>query len=160
MGDSDSFGSGDAGSPTVDCKKSPPKEKIKIYFQKYPGTDAASGISGVSYTFTVAGETQSGSTSSDGSITLEMPAQATGFLNIFGTDYSIRIRHHLEAISSMKGVQRRLDMLGYHLGSIDGVLGKHTDRSVLNFQADNNPLDPDGGPGPKTQPILKSKVGE
>ena len=134
--------------------------KILIYFQTYPGTDAASGISGVDYVFKIAGKAAgSGKTAADGHIELHLPPGASGTLEIFGSKFTIGLQNTLEAVSTLHGAQRRASMLGYELGGVDGIFGTKTDRAILNFQGDNN-LVTDGILGPKTNHGLTSKVGE
>jgi Putative peptidoglycan binding domain len=134
--------------------------KILLYFQTYPGTDAASGIAGVDYVFKLFGKVASkGKTANDGHVELNLPAGSTGTLEIFGSKFTIKLQKKLEPVANLHGAQRRLSMLGYELGGIDGNLGSKTDRAILNFLADNN-LTTDGLLDAKTNNGLTSKVGE
>lgn len=134
--------------------------KILVYFQTYPGTDAASGIGGVDYVFKIAGKVAgSGKTAGDGHVELNLPPGTSGILEIFRSSFHITLRRKLEPVADLHGAQRRASMLGYHVGQVDGILGAKTDRGVLSFQADNT-LVTDGIAGPKTNNALKSKVGE
>ena len=136
-------------------------KEVKIYFQRYPGTDAASGIAGVPCKFWVRGdkEVREGETAKDGSISLRLKKGQVGVLSIFGTIYQISVRTSVEGIDKVKGQQRRLAMLGYGPGPLDGILGAKTDRAILNFQADNNPLDTQGTMDAKTRDALKKAAG-
>ncbi len=57
-------------------------------------------------------------------------------------------------ISSLKGVQQRLQILGYYTGKVDGLMGEKSERAILEFQADEGTLLIDGVAGPKTQKAL------
>jgi len=92
-------------------------------------------------------------------VVAQMQAGAPVTLEIFGTTYNLTLISALEATSTVKGQQRRLSMLGYELGNIDGVFGLKTDRATLNFQADMA-LDPDGIIGNITKPQLTTAFGE
>jgi hypothetical protein len=138
--------------------------KIKIFFQVYPGTggtDAERGIAGVDYTMTVAanGITANGTTAADGSVNLEIPAGATADLTILGTAYPVSVRTTIEPRTTTKGAQRRLSLLGYELGGIDGAVGPKTDSATLNLQADSD-LNCDGVIGNLTRGQLQAKFGE
>ena len=77
-------------------------------------------------------------TEKDGTVKVVMPVGAAAILEIFGTSYELSPKDGIEALDTIQGVQRRLDMLGYHPGDIDGKVGVATDDAVLKLQADNN----------------------
>lgn len=137
--------------------------RIKIYFQRYPGdhgTDAERGISGVAWEFKIDGAVaQRGTTAADGSLEIDVPVGSTRTLEIFGTTYNITLRGTLEAVTAVRGQQRRLDMFGYELGRADGDFGAKSERAVLNFQADNGPLRIDGVADATTRSTLTTKTG-
>lgn len=137
--------------------------KLKVFFQRFPGkggTDADRGISGVDYVLKVAGRVvDRGTTAADGSIELQVPAGERIELELFGTTYEVRLRNSLERTTDVHGQQRRLSMLGYELGEVDGTFGEQTDFAALNFQADTS-LDPDGVVGPMTRGRMTSEFGE
>jgi hypothetical protein len=138
--------------------------RVKIFFQVFPGTggtDTERGIPNVPYTMTVAanGINANGNTAADGSVDLNIPAGATANLTILGTVYPISVRTTIEPRTTAKGAQRRLSLLGYELGAIDGVVGKKTDLATHDFQADSN-LDADGKVGNLTRAQLQAKFGE
>jgi len=136
------------------------RRTIEIIFQRYPGTDAAGAISGLDYEVTVGrGPSRHGRTGNDGKITIRIPLSASARLNVMGTEYILRARSRLEHFNHLRGVQRRLNMLGYNAGTVDGDMGPKTEYAVLNFQADNAPLKVDGLPGSRTQRDLRDKVG-
>lgn len=133
---------------------------VIIYFQRYPGTASASGIANVPYTLRVDGRVvQNGVTAADGRITLNFAPTKTGMLEILGSTYEIHLRNTIEALNTVRGVQRRLNALGYELGGVDGTVGQGTDRAALNFQADNA-LDTDGVIGSNTRNRLRARFGE
>lgn len=138
--------------------------RVKVIFQIYPGTggtDAQRGIPNVPFTMTVtsAGINVNGTTGADGSVDLNVPAGATANLQIFGTVYPITVRRTIEALTTTRGAQRRLSLLGYELGGIDGQVGEKSDRATLNLQADSN-LDADGVIGNHARTQLRTKFGE
>lgn len=51
--------------------------------------------------------------------------------------------------AQVKTVQRLLNAIGYNCGSVDGVIGNHTEAAIKVYQADKK-LDPDGKVGAKT----------
>ncbi len=137
--------------------------KIKVYFQRYPGTagtDAERGIAGVEYTLRINGRVASvGTTAADGSVTLRIPAQAAAVLEILGTRYDVTLQSFLELSSVMKGRQGRLTMLGYEPGAIDGTNRRECDDAMSEFQADNN-LDTTGATDAGTESQLRTQAGE
>lgn len=142
---------------------------IFVYFQRYPGTDVNSVVNGGKGKLAVGTDSVDVLPQGKGLYTLKMPKDSQGIFELFDTSY--KVIHHeiadLEKKSDPKfritdwkklgkpeqreGVQRRLQMLGYYLGKVDDIFGPLTERAVLNFQADNNPLRIDGIPGDKTQ---------
>jgi hypothetical protein len=136
--------------------------KLKVFFQRFPGkegTDADRGINDADYVLKVEGRVvDKGKTAADGLIDLSIPAGFHTELEIFGTTYDVTIHNWLEAETTVKGQQRRLSMLGYELGDVDGNFGQKSDRAALNFQADKG-LEPDGIVGGGTQAQLKTAFG-
>ena len=140
---------------------------VKIMFQVFPGikgTDAQRGIAGVPYTLSLDGgkttiAAASFKTSVDGGVTFFVPSNTPAILKIFDTEYDISALNAIEPKTTNKGVQRRLSLLGYELDDVDGDLGKKTDRSLLNFQADSD-LNADGKINALTQNRLAGDFGE
>jgi murein L,D-transpeptidase YcbB/YkuD len=136
--------------------------KLKLFFQFRPGKhggDADRAVAGLEFSVVVGGaEVQKGKTAADGSIELEIPPGKAVQLNVLGSTYEVKNVKALEGGSSVKGKQRRLAALGYELGTVDGAFGEKSDRSTLNFQADQG-LEPDGIAGKNTQGKLKSEFG-
>ncbi|MBN1578801.1 MAG: peptidoglycan-binding protein [Chitinispirillaceae bacterium] len=138
-----------------------------VGFQTIPGVDAASLLQ--------AGPAKK---KDNGGTTTDIPPQGGGFycfkmgadssldFELLGTDYTLQ--HHstankennpagsstiavwkdLGAKNSLEGVQRRLQILGYYKGIVDGIRGRKTEEATLSFQADNvlrtDGLDTDG----------------
>jgi peptidoglycan hydrolase-like protein with peptidoglycan-binding domain len=137
--------------------------KLKVYFQRFPGkagTDAERGIADAEYVLKVGGRTvDKGKTAADGSVTIQIPAGQAAVLEIFGTTYNLSIIRGLEEVTAVRGQQRRLSLLGYEVGEVDGTHAGKTDSAILNFQADTA-LDPDGVAGGGTRSKLTSEFGE
>ncbi|MBL7977075.1 MAG: hypothetical protein JNN12_01955 [Bacteroidetes Order II. Incertae sedis bacterium] len=112
-----------------------------LYFQPYPGKHT-NGISGLRYQLYVNGVATgpAGTTGANGEVRLNgLAPTGNNQLEILGTRYQIRFISTIEPLTGAnanKGLQRRLAMLGYELGNIDGDLGRKTDREILNFQGD------------------------
>lgn len=134
---------------------------VDIFFQRYPGTDAAAGIQGLEYEYTTAGSLPiKGTTGPDGKVRIRVPKGENAILKIMGTEYGINIQEALDPYNQIKGMQQRLIMLGYSRGSDSGSMDYATETAVLNFQADHDPLRPDGIPAEATQREIRDKVGE
>jgi murein L,D-transpeptidase YcbB/YkuD len=136
---------------------------LVIHFQCFPdkhGSDADRAIAGVPWTLHAEGRVvATGSTEADGAVRLSVPAMAHTELEILGTRYRVQAVPHLEEVTTVRGQQRRLSMLGYDTGGVDGDFGRKTDKAVLDFQA-NHGLDPDGVVGNLTRTRLTSQFGE
>lgn len=137
---------------------------LEIVLQRYPGTagsDADRAIADVGYKITIGGKAAEGKTGADGKIRIAMPANAKATLEMLGTTYDVTPVATLEARNTVQGVQRRLQGLGYELGRVDGVVGVRTGTALLQFQADNAPLDTLGdATHAPTQAQLKTQFGE
>ncbi len=142
---------------------------LKIHFQRWPGTDSTnSGIEHadatktVKYTFTIGSivQMQDQDIGAEGLVTVNLKPGRFGTLQVFGSSYDVSVVDPLEDRTTVRGSQRRLQMLGYELGGVDGAVGPKTDRSTLNFQADNPPLEVDGIIGNQTRNSLKTTIGE
>ena len=133
-----------------------------IYFQKYPGTNRSAGIEGLAFVLRVEGtQVQTGTTDSRGRASLNFDRTKTANLEIMGMTFDITMRANIESSSTDQGVQRRLNMLGYNAGAVDGnhdTVG--CDRAILNFQADTSGLRMDGLAGARTQPKIRRAAGE
>lgn len=135
--------------------------KVKIFFQKFPGKDADAAVEGIDYELRIGhGKTVNGTTAKDGMVRFTLRKGEVASLKAIGTSYRIRLVEKLEPATKVKGLQRRLNGLGYNLGSADGTIGPRTERAILDFQADNDPLRVDGIYGPKTRSRLVQVAGE
>ncbi|MGC3999723.1 MAG: peptidoglycan-binding domain-containing protein [Anaeromyxobacter sp.] len=137
---------------------------LELVLQRYPGTDGSDAdraIADVDYKLTVAGHVSQGKTGADGKIHVALPANAKATLEMLGSTYEVTPVGALEAKDTVLGVQRRLQGLGYELGRVDGVVGVKTGLALLQFQADNAPLDTLGDiTHAATQEQLKTQYGE
>ena len=116
---------------------------------------------GLAYKLRVGSLQKEGTTSADGMIDEEIPADVTsGALEIasIGVSKSLQIGH-LDPIDTISGIQGRLKNLGYDCGPIDGIKGRKTTAAIRAFQRDNSPLEVDGICGPKTKAILTDRHG-
>ncbi len=135
---------------------------VIIYFQRHPGKLNSAGIEGLKFVVKVDGkEVQTGTTDSRGRAALHFDRTKTADLKIMGMTYEIDVRTTLEGEHTARGVHRRLNMLGYNVGKVDGIFNKVScDRAVLNFQADTAGLKMDGIGGVKPRRKIKSAIGE
>jgi len=145
------------------------RRKVQIFFQSFPGTNAASGIQGLKYVLTVGtSPAVIGTTPGDGHIDIHLSTGDIASLKILGSEYLVSLLDGLPfKITELRGVQQRLNMLGYHAGDLqaDDLEAKtgfnqnqRTERAIINFQADHDPLFIDGIAGAKTQPKLHEVV--
>jgi hypothetical protein len=134
---------------------------VELYVQKCSGEDAATGISGVDYIIRIDGQTPvTGTTGNDGKITITSwnPARRC-IVEMFDTEYEIQNVPLLEPDSTLEGIKRRLQILNYYQGTINSRMDLETERSILNFQADNPNLRIDGVAGTNTKNRLTSTLG-
>lgn len=152
------------------CKPNDPKApckfalvEVRVYFQHFPGThgtNAERGINDVAYKYESAAVADSGKTAVDGVVVMKLRVGETKVkLTIFSTTYEITLVPTIEAVTTLKGLQWRLDLLGYEPGKIDGTLGKRTDFATLVFQANNPPLDTTGVTSAAVQTQLTAQAG-
>lgn len=66
---------------------------------------------------------------------------------------------HVEAVTTVKGQQARLNNLGFQAGPTDGVAGRLTEAAARRFQQQAQ-LEVDGIIGPKTQKKLQQQYGQ
>jgi peptidoglycan hydrolase-like protein with peptidoglycan-binding domain len=136
-------------------------QSVDLYFQRYPGTDAAAGIQGLDYEYTCLGSLPiRGTTGKDGKVRIRVPKGESANLKVLGTEYKISVGDALEPHDQVKGMQQRLFMLGYEKFEHDGEIGYSTEYAILNFQADHDPLRPDGIPSDAVKVAIRDMVGE
>lgn len=138
--------------------------RVKIFFQRFPGTlgtDADRGIASVPFVLKVGGRVVStGTTAADGSISVfTLPVLGDSLLTIFGTEYNL-LRAPLEPPLQIAGAQRRLQLLGYMSASVTNTLEINAGEALLQFQADSPPIDPKGDLAAPTTTKLAAVFGE
>ena len=146
---------------------------IEVFFHKSPSWAESDtrGIEQLNYEIVAGGVTvRSGTTEADGRIEIPVSGGQAELRLKVGEDavatYQFILRDDaLEAGDTIAGVQRRLRILGYHLGhagpsldGVDGDLGRNTDRAILDFQIDNQ-LAIDGAVGRGTLNQINDIVG-
>lgn len=147
-------------------------QTVEIYLAKSPGAPkhpGNRGIQGMNWSLELlgVGSVDSGTTGTDGKIILHLPPALPHVLRVLDTEYEITLRRDpVEPLTDFIGQQRRLRMLGFHLGragpegnGVDNTMGPKTDRAILEFQADQG-LKADGHVGSKTRAELKKQIGE
>lgn len=152
-------------------------DRLTIDFVWYPGAlNAADGIIDVilpvpagtlpldiPYRWERTGHTAVTRNMVSGRITLPLPPGSKGVLTVFDTSWEIQRTAAgvaMSAANTIRGVQERLNRLGYHLrfagqtsSGVDGVAGKHTEKAILAFQAAYQPPAPlpPGAPAARLQ---------
>jgi len=145
------------------------RRRVKIYLQSYAGTSASSGIKDLSYVVQVgASPAVTGKTPADGHIDVWLGAGDTGVLKVMGTEYDVTLLSGVPfPIDELRGVQQRLNMLGYNAGPLHGdntkaktwiMDGEINERANINFQSDNDPLFIDALTGDKTRAAIQKAV--
>ena len=93
----------------------------------------------VPYTLEIDGEQRQGTTDADGRIDERIPGNAQRGRLLVGADeedqeeYTLNLGE-LDPISSITGVQARLNHLGFGVGEVDGELGEQTREALIDFQ--------------------------
>ncbi|MCB9845607.1 MAG: peptidoglycan-binding protein [Phycisphaeraceae bacterium] len=159
--------SGSSASNTLNVRT------VKFFFQKSPDKPSGDvrGIDGLDFRVMASGAlVQQGRTGADGKIDLRiMPGGVELQLLFKGTpvaSYAVKARDAaIEAATSIDGQQRRLRMLGYHLGrtgadgdGVDNSMNVETDHAILQFQADQS-IDFTGVVDAGTQTALTTQAG-
>lgn len=161
------------------------RRRVQIFFQRFAGTNARSGIAGLDFSVTVnGGPAVNGTTPADGKVEILLSAGDTAQLNILGSQYNVSLLvGGLHPVAELRGVQQRLNMLGYNAGGLQGdntapvtaapplvppsaaanppienQSTLETELAMSNFQADNDPLFIDAITGTRTQTSIRNKV--
>ena len=145
---------------------------VKIRFQIAPGTDANLGIAGVDFEILSAGtQISTGQTNADGEIDVPLQPLLTGTVTvrIFDSDFDLTLHPGLQAVTTLAGQQKRMDILGYITGyqldtvgngtPDDGTDGPKTQQAIMNVQADAN-IAIDGTVGNQTRTEMTNRAGE
>lgn len=148
------------------------RDVVKIRFQIAPGTGAGLGIANADFRILSGGtEITSGQTNADGEVEVPLQPLLTGnvTVRIFDSDYNLTLHGGLEAVTTLRGQQKRYDIMGYITGyqlttvgnaaPDDGRDGSKTQQAIMNVQTDGN-LSIDGTVGNQTRTELTNKVGE
>jgi hypothetical protein len=120
---------------------------IPIRFQRFPGIEAAAddrGITGMDYRVMSNGaQIQSGQTPANGLIDCQVRGANSTLQIMFNgavvSEYTVSIVDAaFDAVTTVRGRQQRMMMLGYDLGAsgVDGSMGGDTEKAMLMFQAD------------------------
>ncbi len=124
---------------------------VELYFQKSPGMDTGDHRQIRNLRYQVRREgiiVQAARMAADGQIKLRCPPGVTTIelmaANRVVAKYDITFTDAaIPAVATPRGQQRRLRMLGYHLGhaglfrdGVDGTVGAKTERAILDYQAD------------------------
>lgn len=148
---------------------------VEIFFQRFPGTSSAAGIKDLDFRVLASDGSlaQQGKTTSNGRIRIRLGAGETAKLEVLGSVYDVSLLGAaLHPIDELRGVQQRLNMLGYNAGALQTPVApaaaikadtsfnqsQSTELAIVDFQSDNNPLFIDAIAGPKTQARLKQVV--
>ena len=106
--------------------------------------------------------TITGITGPDGSIEAKIPATAlSGFLTVGIGSEPLQMKLNLGALDPVennRGVQQRLQNLGFDCGPIDNIVGPRTRGAIRNFQGKFG-LTIDGKLTPETRALLKQQHG-
>ena len=124
------------------------KRVVELYFQRSPGFGDGRGIEALEYRVKAGDEViQTGTTEADGRVEMLFRGEETSIELLAGeallASYRVTLREEeIEHVTSTLGRQRRLRMLGYHLGhsgddenGVDGDAGARTDTATLEHQA-------------------------
>ncbi|HWL95469.1 MAG TPA: peptidoglycan-binding protein [Phycisphaerae bacterium] len=91
------------------------------------------------YELTIDGKASTGTTDANGRVAMFIPGNAkTGVIKVkdddFVHEYNLALGK-LDPISSISGIQQRLNNLGYDCGKADGIIGPRTIAALERFQA-------------------------
>ncbi|MCG7851852.1 MAG: peptidoglycan-binding protein [Methanosarcinaceae archaeon] len=146
---------------------------VVFCFQIRPGTDSSNVINAGDAR--LVGSADVVKAQGKGFYGAKMNPGETAEIQILGTTYTVRYNDKDEAestdddnmpitawkapgdINKLMGQQRRLQLLGYYQGLVDGRNGRNTEHAILGFQADHN-LRTDAIVGPKSRNKLTEVI--
>ena len=147
------------------------RRRVEIFFQRFPGVDPRSGIAGLEFTVRVGtAPPRSGRTPANGKVEILLGAGEAATLQILGSRYEVTLMaSRLHPVAELRGVQQRLNMLGYAAGALESGTppvqaatslnqNKTTEHAIIDFQSDHEPLLIDAIAGPRTQQKLQQTV--
>jgi hypothetical protein len=108
--------------------------------------EQGNGIEDEPFVFTAPGNINVlGRTKAKGLIEVEMRGHVrSARLEFLGGSYEVRFGD-LDPIGTVKGVQERLNNLGFRAGPVDGIVGPQTRKAVYEFQKTQSDLEATGG---------------
>jgi len=151
--------------PDFDVNNAVNVRTVDVYIQDSAGApEDKRGVEGLQYEV-LSNDlvVQTGMTDKEGKIQVFLFPGARTILKVLGTEYEVSLLGTLHPRAQLRGVQQRLDLLGYHPGTLhaDAALAadydnktEGTEKAILDFQADNK-LFPDAMFGPKSQQTLE-----
>ena len=122
---------------------------VKLRFQIAGGTGADLGTANAPFTASL-GDLQiaAGQTDANGELTLLIAPGEVLQLQVLDTTYNVSFGPVMDALTTLRGQQKRLDLVGYLTGHLltalansapdDNTDGPRTRQGALNFQTDQN----------------------
>lgn len=138
---------------------------VKVYVQRFPGRPEQDnrGVASLDYRITCDDVTvRQAQTPATGEIEVRLPPGMRISVHTLGSEYRISRLAALHPGTEHRGVQQRLQMLGYHVGALHGNADPasdyvnpdaDTEHAMLDFQCDSN-LFPDAMFGTRSQAAL------
>jgi len=140
---------------------------VRVYVQRFPGRPEQDnrGVQDLDYRIVCDGAiVRRTQTPATGRIDLRLPPGMNVSLHVLGTEYRVTRLGALHPRAQIRGVQQRLEMLGYHVGALHGNADLastfvnpdvDTEHAMLDYQADSN-LFPDAQFGTNSQNALRN----
>lgn len=142
---------------------------VKLRFQIAGGTGADLGTANAPFTITLGAlQVGAGQTDANGELTLLIAPGEILEVEVLGTIYNVSFGPAMDALTTLRGQQKRLEILGYLTGHLliplantvpdDNTDGPRTRQAALNFQTDQNLLI-DADIGTNTRNALRTAAG-
>ncbi|MEY2429491.1 MAG: hypothetical protein QOJ40_2376 [Verrucomicrobiota bacterium] len=142
---------------------------VKLRFQIAGGTGSDLGVVNAPFTVSLDGlEVASGQTDANGELSLLIAPGETLQVRVLDTIYNVDFAPAMEALTTLHGQQKRLEIVGYLTGHLltplanavpdDAVDGPRTRQAALNLQTDQN-LVIDADIGTNTRNALRTAAG-